>query len=355
MAVYKDEKRGTWFVSFGYRENGSRKTIVRRGFKSETAAKRAERRLITEIKTKTATTTTSRTLESVGLEYLESIKTDIKEHTYNGYEYKIKSLFPKAKISQLTPQRLNKWRSELGYSTRYKNEIIHLLKTILRYALKQRYIYTDPSADLNNFKKTYEDSKEHKVIDPALFLDTWRGLSDETVTDKVFRVFVYLAYFSGARRAELKGLMFKDYDGKSININKSVTGKQSDRNEIEMTKTKSSVRIVELDNKTIAILDEYIKWCKEHGLYNPDWFLFGGQRAFPNNTIQYAFKRMGLGCRFHDLRHSHATFLIQSGVPINVVSHRLGHSSVEMTLKVYTHLIHDKKDVSVDVINLIVT
>ena len=52
--------------------------------------------------------------------------------------------------------------------------------------------------------------------------------------------------------------------------------------------------------------------------------------------------------RIHDLRHSHATILINNGVNIVAVSKRLGHSDINMTLKVYTHLLEKNADELVD-------
>lgn len=48
--------------------------------------------------------------------------------------------------------------------------------------------------------------------------------------------------------------------------------------------------------------------------------------------------------RFHDLRHSHASMLLNAGASIKAVSHRLGHSSVELTLRTYTHCLPDADD-----------
>ena len=160
-----------------------------------------------------------------------------------------------------------------------------------------------------------------------------------------------LSFTTGARRAELKGLTFKDYDGKSITINKSVTGKALDRTKIEKTKTAASIRYVELDDYTISALKDYVKYIKSVYSVKPNDFLFGVQDPLPNNTIQYSFKKIGFDCRLHDLRHSHATLLIQNGVPINVVSRRLGHSTVEMTLKVYTHIFEEAQDQATSVMN----
>jgi len=53
----------------------------------------------------------------------------------------------------------------------------------------------------------------------------------------------------------------------------------------------------------------------------------------------------------HDLRHSHASILINKGANIIAVSKRLGHSSVEITLKVYTHLMKESEDKLLEILN----
>lgn len=58
--------------------------------------------------------------------------------------------------------------------------------------------------------------------------------------------------------------------------------------------------------------------------------------------------------KIHDFRHSHATFLLSNGVPITVISKRLGHSDISMTLNVYSHFIpqdEDKSTISINRIN----
>ena len=76
----------------------------------------------------------------------------------------------------------------------------------------------------------------------------------------------------------------------------------------------------------------------------PGPFLFGGDRSLPINSVQryftQAIKDSGVPpIRLQDLRHSHATLLINSGVNIVAVSRRLGHASIEQTLTTYTHLL----------------
>jgi integrase len=55
------------------------------------------------------------------------------------------------------------------------------------------------------------------------------------------------------------------------------------------------------------------------------------------------------GLRLHDLRHAHATLLLLGGVPVNAVSHRLGHSNATITLNVYSHVLRQAEDRAVSV------
>ena len=54
--------------------------------------------------------------------------------------------------------------------------------------------------------------------------------------------------------------------------------------------------------------------------------------------------------RIHDFRHSHASLLISKGVPITVISKRLGHSNIQMTLNIYAHLIPEDEDKAINIL-----
>ena len=73
-------------------------------------------------------------------------------------------------------------------------------------------------------------------------------------------------------------------------------------------------------------------------------------------TTRYNFKNatikvLGRELRVHDLRHSHASFLINNGVDILLISKRLGHSNTAMTLNVYSHLYPDRENEAINLIN----
>ncbi len=115
-------------------------------------------------------------------------------------------------------------------------------------------------------------------------------------------------------------------------------------------KTASSVRKIKLDKYTLEMLKPLLT---KDGDY-----LFGDYEPLGISTIQRAFDKAITAAnadghplkkiRIHDLRHSHATILINNGVNIVAVSKRLGHSDINMTLKVYTHLLEKNADELVD-------
>jgi hypothetical protein len=93
--------------------------------------------------------------------------------------------------------------------------------------------------------------------------------------------------------------------------------------------------------------------------YGPAWaglglvFTSAGGNALSARNVVTAFKRLTAAAqlpaiRFHDLRHSHATLLLREGVPAKIVSERLGHASIAITLDTYAHVLPDMQQVAVD-------
>jgi integrase len=117
-------------------------------------------------------------------------------------------------------------------------------------------------------------------------------------------------------------------------------------------KTQRSRRTVDLDAGTVAVLKAHRKTQLEErartGLGRPraDGLVFTDEQGDPlhPNAVTRMFRKL-VGeaqlptIRLHDLRHTHATLSLQAGVHVKVVSERLGHSSVTITLGTYSHAI----------------
>lgn len=362
MPVYKDETRGTWYFDIRYRDStGKVRSIKRRGFDSEEKAARAERKALREYKANDLPSS-KRSMQEIGYEMIDLSSKDMLPETRDQRIQQIKDYIPSTPIGNITTARAVKWRNDLNelttkgkvnkkLSVTYKNRMIHLYKAIIKHALAYEYIHKDPTLRMNLYKKTSVDNLNYNVPSPEKFFEAYSKLSERTPNNVWFKMLVLIAYACGLSRAEIKGLYGKSYRDAQLNIYQTISGKDKrDRNKIGPTKRPSRVRVVNIDKNT----DEELRRLKtiliEWKLYDDNKLLIGYDSAFPNNTIQNNFKAMELGCRFHDLRHAHATYLIESGVPINLVAKRLGHGSVATTLGVYTHAMSNSEDESLSVL-----
>ena len=112
-------------------------------------------------------------------------------------------------------------------------------------------------------------------------------------------------------------------------------------------KVDSCERWISLDSRTMEVIAPLLE--------RADPFVFGGRQSLSISSLQRVFtaavKASGVpAIRIHDLRHSHATLLINSGVNIVAVSKRLGHASINQTLRTYTHLLQRADDEMLDIL-----
>ena len=147
----------------------------------------------------------------------------------------------------------------------------------------------------------------------------------------------------GLRIGELLALDPSDFDfeKKTLSVTKSFQVVKGEEVITEPKRPKSR-RVLPLPDKLCREVQAYIA-----ALYDPQ----PGDRLFPY-TKSFFHHQMLAGCkaagldkiRVHDLRHSHASLLIEMGVPILLVSERLGHEDIETTLRTYGHLYQNRRD-----------
>ncbi|MEX1092674.1 MAG: site-specific integrase [Acidimicrobiia bacterium] len=161
---------------------------------------------------------------------------------------------------------------------------------------------------------------------------------------------LHLLAMTGARRGEIAGLRWIDVDleGARITIRQSLNAVGG---EIYISSPKSDRgRTVDLDRGTVDVLRRHRDLqlaCGERFLNRPggEGFVFrarDGSRIDPR-SLSAAFRWVAdqsnlPRIRLHDLRHSHASIAVKAGVPIGVISERLGHASPEFTLHRYAHV-----------------
>lgn len=186
--------------------------------------------------------------------------------------------------------------------------------------------------------------------------------------DDDFRVFLFVALTTGARRGELAALRWRDVDldGKTITIRHSVA---EDRDSIVIKDTKShQVRAVALDDETVEMLtahreqvEELARECGSE--LTGERFVFsprpGSDTCYVPKVLSRRFVRLCertkiAGVRLHDLRHFAGSQLVAAGVDIRTVSARLGHSRPSITLDIYTHRVQDNDRAAAEVLGKLI-
>ena len=179
----------------------------------------------------------------------------------------------------------------------------------------------------------------------------------------MLRLAVLLALYSGLRRAEVLGLFWSDVDfaRKEVTVRRNLVNTPGKGASFGPPKTRMSRRTISAPAVLLGPLREYhdrlVAESEALGLPIPEQVcaLPGGKLLGPTR-LSTLFSELLRGlelrvpagapavngkCRgrtFHDLRHTHATTLLQARVPLKVTSQRLGHSSVVMTLQIYAHV-----------------
>lgn len=160
---------------------------------------------------------------------------------------------------------------------------------------------------------------------------------------------LWLAANTGMRRSELLGLKWTDIDldKSTVSINRGLVAVGYELHE-SRGKTANSRRSIDLDTTTVDILRAWRQWmtAEETVRGGPSEHLFvtgDGQPVHPH-SISQTFERIARNAglpaiRFHDLRHTHATLLIKEGIPVKVVSERLGHATTAFTIETYQHVL----------------
>jgi integrase len=168
--------------------------------------------------------------------------------------------------------------------------------------------------------------------------------------------FLEAAAALGARRGEVLALRWSDIQDGRATIARSLT---QTKQVLEFKGTKSErPRVVGIPESTLVTLEAHRKRQDEfRHQFGPDYrtdldLIFANPDGTPlkpdsvSATVSLLFRRLKLpkGASLHSLRHTHTSHLLADGVPLPVVSARLGHSSVRMTAETYSHMIHGQDD-----------
>ena len=346
MPVYKDTKRGTWFYDFRRIVDGVTYTKRKRGFLSKTEALLAEQAAIESLG-KESEKDQNKSLDDLAALFFEYEKTKLKQTTfelnqrlYNGH---VSKKIGHVSVLKLTSNDLLQWKQNFlksDFSESFYNKVITIFRRIIEFGIKKGFIKNaDLVDDLErvSINKIVPERQVWTMEQINKFLNAF-----EKNEDKEYDYWLYFYAYSnsGMRPNEFRALQVKDIQGDYLVVNKTITSKLHGGDVLQTPKTNTSVRKVLMPHEIIELLKEYTKGSK------PTDFIFGKEHAFSESSLNRYLKvhAQVAGLEpivLYGFRHSLATNLIKAGVPVKVVSQRLGHKNASTTMNVYWHLFKD--------------
>lgn len=227
---------------------------------------------------------------------------------------------------------------------------IHALnKRILQYGVTMQAISSNPARDVvlprNTQKAKRKKVKHFENQDLKKFLDYLGGL-DLSKYRNLYEATLYkFLLATGCRINEALALSWSDIDLENATI--SITKTLNHLGQINSPKSKASYRDIDIDQATITMLKVYqLRQIQEAWkLGRTETVVFSDFiHDYPNNKtlgtrLKTRFKRAGVpNIGFHGFRHTHASLLLNSGIPYKELQYRLGHSTLSMTMDIYSHL-----------------
>jgi integrase len=356
---------GTWEVRYTLGTEpgtGKRRTITTTVKGERKDAKRELRRLLRTLDTGQHVDPTRMTVNDWLTLWLTTVRNEVSPKTHERYADLVRCfLIPELgahPLAKLTPVHIqtayNKWavggrrdRKAGGLSPQTRRHIHRVLKSALSRAVKQLMIGRNPADSIEKLPKV--DRRSLTVLTAE---QSARLLEDLAHTRAYWPVLIALS--TGMRRGEILALRWRnvDLDRALITIVESLEQVGGRREGIRFKLPKSGkARAVTLPSFTVEELRrlrrEQAKKLLALGIpQSGDTLLCGcidGKPMIPGSLTREFWRLTGRlkdipRIRFHDLRHTHATELLRAGVQPKVVQERLGHSSISITMDVYSHL-----------------
>jgi integrase len=363
-------RRGTtWTAHVSWRDGGHQRQVKKGGFRTRRDAEQHVAEVVARHRSMPAAHVERITVERFILdEWLPAKESALKPSTFASYQNTVSAyVLPRLgalRLDQVSGSNLNKLYSDLltegrtgasgtrgGLAPKTVRNIAGLLHKVFNDAIRWGRVAVNPCAAADPPRR------------PDAELRTWTpeqlGAFLTTASDDRHAAAWFLLATTGMRRGEVLGLRWTDLDLRAARVTITQTlSMAGDQPVLGSPKTTTGRRTIALDPATVAVLRHWRKtqsaerlsvgagW-NDHGLVvtEPD-----GRWVHPQvltRRFHALLRRTDLpGIRLHDVRHSYATAAIDAGVPVKVLSQRLGHADIAVTLRIYAHVLPGDDEVA---------
>ena len=301
------------------------------------------------------------TYEELASSWWDSYKNTVKANTRNTQKSLLNNhvlpLFGEFKLDKLTTPLIQSIMNKLANSTNtgevgaylHYDKIHALNKRILQYGVVLQVIPTNPASNVVLPRNTQKDKKakvKHFNNDELKQFLTYLDSLDNTKYNTYYDITLYkFLLATGCRINEALALSWSDIDldNSVVHITKTLNCEMK----LNSPKSKAGYRDIDIDQQTITMLKKYQRKQTQEAwkLGKTETVVFSNFiKAYPRinqltKRLRAHFDKAGVNnIGFHGFRHTHASLLLNSGIPYKELQHRLGHSKLSMTMDTYSHL-----------------
>ena len=277
--------------------------------------------------------------------FIPDYKSQVRKRTFDMTQSKFKrlSFFENMKLSDIQAPHVKKCQNAMfieGLSNNYIRSVHQMLQQIFDLAVKLGMLSNNVAKTVGNVKKDRPKVDFWTVEEFQLFISTF---DKSNIYELLYFTTFWFFFMTGVRTSELQAIEWSkiDFEKGTALINCSMYYKSQKEWYLTDTKSISGVRLLYLDDDTL----EHLKyWKKAQSQIGECKFVFSiADSPLVKSTLKRVLKSHSdyakiKSIRIHDLRHSHASFMLSLGMNDLEMQNRLGHADIKTTLGTYSHL-----------------
>ena len=334
-------------VSLGFDvQTGKRIQKFKNGFKTQKEAQEWRLCMLADFGKGSITVNSTMTFKKFLDDYfIPDYKSQVRKRTFDMTQSKFKRLsyFENMKLSDIQAPHVKQWQNSMfieGLSNNYIRSVHQILQQVFDLAVKLGMLSSNVAKTVGNVKKDRPKVDFWTVEEFQLFISTF---DKSNIYELLYFTTFWFFFMTGVRTSELQAIEWSkiDFEKGTALINCSMYYKSQKEWYLTDTKSISGVRLLYLDDDTL----EHLKyWKKAQSQIVECKFVFSiADSPLVKSTLKRVLKSHSdyakiKSIRIHDLRHSHASFMLSLGMNDLEMQNRLGHADIKTTLGTYSHL-----------------
>lgn len=333
--------KNRWFCAFYCRSySGENRKIKKSGFITKREADSYERDYLA----RRSGSASSMTIRQAAENYLDDLAARRKPKTVQNMRaivtHHVIPVWGNQQLDAIKATDVREWENDLIRGGKYARStiryIVSAFSAIFAFSIRLYGLRGNPVQLAGTLQFTSPSTRErglHFWTVPQFSEFISSGLKPEYI------LLFSILFWTGARLSEALALTLRDYDSakQTLHINKTISIVPPKQKIIQSPKTQASNRTISIPRHLGMMLDDWIQQTDMRK--SGDMFFWLAYEKAVESYFHNHAKRAGLPIiRIHDLRHSHASMLINMGFSATAVMARLGHSDIRTTMNIYSHL-----------------